>query len=272
MADADKEMDDLAAAMQATEARRGDTVDLAFPWWAKAVFAGFGLLAAFIAYNVEKRVSPNSAEFGHGAVEGVAAPEAANNAAAQTSFIPTLTLGIPGSATMAMMIGAMTIQGVTPGPNVITSNPALFWGLIVSMWLGNAMLIILNLPLIGVWVSLLKVPYRVLFPAIIAFCCIGVYSVSNSVFGVYLVIGAGILGYFLSRLDCEWAPFVLGFVLGPMLEHQLRRSMLISGGDPSVFVTRPISAVLLLMALGLLILVSLPTTNKKRAEVFTEEV
>lgn len=233
---------------------------------------GGAMLAAFIAYNVEKRVSPNSAEFGHGALEGVAAPEAANNAAAQTSFIPTLTLGIPGSATMAMMIGAMTIQGVTPGPNVITSNPALFWGLIVSMWLGNAMLIILNLPLIGVWVSLLKVPYRVLFPAIIAFCCIGVYSVSNSVFGVYLVIGAGILGYFLSRLDCEWAPFVLGFVLGPMLEHQLRRSMLISGGDPSVFVTRPISAVLLLMALGLLILVSLPTTNKKRAEVFTEEV
>nr|WP_249730107.1 tripartite tricarboxylate transporter permease [Chelatococcus sp. YT9] len=233
---------------------------------------GGAMLSSFIAYNVEKRVSPNSAEFGRGAVEGVTAPEAANNAAAQTSFIPTLTLGIPGSATMAMMIGAMTIQGVTPGPNVITGNPALFWGLIASMWIGNAMLIILNLPLIGLWVSLLKVPYRILFPAIIAFSCIGVYSVSNSVFSVYFLIGAGLVGYFLSKLDCEWAPFVLGFVLGPMLEHQLRRSMLISGGDPSVFVTRPISAVLLLLAVGLLVLVSLPSANKRREEVFTEEV
>jgi putative tricarboxylic transport membrane protein len=233
---------------------------------------GGAMLSSFIAYNVEKRVSPNGAEFGHGAIEGVTAPEAANNAAAQTSFIPTLTLGIPGSATMALMIGAMTIQGVTPGPNVITGNPALFWGLIASMWIGNAMLIILNLPLIGLWVSLLRVPYKILFPAIIAFCCIGVYSVSNSTFGIYMVIGAGILGYFLVKLDCEWAPFVLGFVLGPMLEHQLRRSMLISGGDPSIFVTRPISAVLLLLALGLLVLVSLPAANRKRDEVFTEEV
>jgi len=233
---------------------------------------GGAMLASFISYNVEKRVSPNSAEFGHGAVEGVTAPEAANNAAAQTSFIPTLTLGIPGSATMAMMIGAMTIQGVTPGPNVITGNPALFWGLIASMWIGNAMLIILNLPLIGLWVSLLRVPYRILFPAIVAFCCIGVYSVSNNVFGVYFVIGAGVIGYVLGKLECEWAPFVLGFVLGPMLEHQLRRSMLISGGDPSVFVSRPISAVLLLLAVGLLILVSLPSASKRREEVFTEEV
>lgn len=233
---------------------------------------GGAMLSSFIAYNIEKRASPNSAEFGKGAVEGVAAPEAANNAAAQTSFIPTLTLGIPGSATMALMIGAMTIQGVTPGPNVITGNPALFWGLIASMWIGNAMLVILNLPLLGVWVSLLRVPYRILFPAIIAFCCIGVYSVSNSVFGIYFVAGAGLVGYLLGRLDCEWAPFVLGFVLGPMIEHQLRRSMLISGGDPSVFVTRPVSAVLLLLALGLLILVSLPAANKRREEVFTEEV
>jgi TctA family transporter len=233
---------------------------------------GGAMLSSFIAYNVEKRTSRNSAEFGHGAIEGVASPEAANNAAAQTSFIPTLTLGIPGSATMALMIGAMTIQGVTPGPNVITSNPALFWGLIASMWIGNAMLVILNLPLIGLWVSLLRVPYRILFPAIIAFCCIGVYSVSNSVFGVYLVIGAGILGYLLVKLELEWAPFVLGFVLGPMLEHQLRRSMLISGGDPTVFVSRPISAVLLLLAVGLLILVSLPQANRAREEVFTEEV
>jgi putative tricarboxylic transport membrane protein len=232
---------------------------------------GGAMLSSFIAYNVEKRTSRNGHEFGRGAIEGVAAPEAANNAAAQTSFIPTLTLGIPGSATMALMIGAMTIQGITPGPNVITGNPALFWGLIASMWIGNAMLIILNLPLIGLWVSLLRVPYRILFPAIIAFCCIGVYSVSNSVFGIYLVIAAGILGYFLVKLELEWAPFVLGFVLGPMLEHQLRRSMLISGGDPGVFVSRPISAVLLLLALGLLILVSLPAANKKRDEVFTEE-
>ncbi len=231
---------------------------------------GGAMLSSFIAYNVEKRVSRNRHEFGKGAVEGVAAPESANNAAAQTSFIPTLTLGIPGSATMAMMIGALTIQGITPGPNVITGNPALFWGLIASMWIGNVMLTILNLPLIGLWVSLLRVPYNILFPAIIAFCCIGVYSVSNSVSGIYMVIGAGLLGYALLKFDCEWAPFVLGFVLGPMIEHQLRRSMLISGGDPTVFVSRPISAGLLIVAAILLVLVCMPAGHKKRSEVFTE--
>ena len=231
---------------------------------------GGALLSSFVSYNVEKRVSPNSTEFGKGAIEGVTAPEAANNAAAQTSFIPMLSLGVPGTATMALMIGAMTIQGITPGPNVINQNPGLFWGLIASMWVGNAMLILLNLPLIGLWVTLLRVPYKVLFPAIVAFCCIGVYSVDSSNFAVLSVAAFGLLGYFLVRLDFEWAPFMLGFILGPMIEHQLRRSMLISGGDPSVFFTRPISATLLVIAVVLLVAMAMPKTRSKRAEVFTE--
>jgi TctA family transporter len=181
-----------------------------------------------------------------------------------------LSLGVPGTATMALMIGAMTIHGITPGPNVINQNPGLFWGLIASMWVGNAMLIVLNLPLIGLWVTLLKVPYKVLFPAIVAFCCIGVYSVDSNHFAVLSVALFGLLGYFLVRLDFEWAPFMLGFILGPMIEHQLRRSMLISGGDPSVFFTRPISATLLVIAVILLVAVSIPKTARKRAEVFTE--
>jgi TctA family transporter len=232
---------------------------------------GGALLSSFVAYNVEKKVSPNSAEFGHGAIEGVAAPEAANNAGAQTSFIPMLSLGIPSNAVMALMVGAMIIQGITPGPNVITNNPDLFWGLIASMWIGNAMLIVLNLPLIGIWVALLRVPYNVLFPAIIAFCCIGVYSVNNSAFAVYEITAAGLAGYVLSKLDCEMPPFILGFILGPMLEEHLRRAMIISGGDPTVFVTRPISAVLLVIALIALIIVSLPAIAKKREVVFVDE-
>ncbi len=232
---------------------------------------GGALLSSFVAYNVEKKASPNSAEFGKGAIEGVAAPEAANNAGAQTSFIPMLALGIPSNVLMALMIGAMIMQGVVPGPNVVVSNPDLFWGLIASMWIGNAMLVILNLPLIGLWVSLLRIPYTILFPAIVAFCCIGVYSVNNSAFAVYMVTIAGLAGYLLMKLDCEPAPFILGFVLGPMLEEHLRRAMLISGGDVTVFVTRPISAVLLAIAAITLIIVSRPSVSKRREEVFVEE-
>lgn len=232
---------------------------------------GGALLSSFVAYNIEKKVSRNSSEFGKGAIEGVAAPESANNAGAQTSFIPMLSLGIPSNVVMALMIGAMIMQGITPGPNVVSSNPDLFWGLITSMWIGNAMLVILNLPLIGLWVSLLRIPYRVLFPAIIAFCCIGVYSINNSVFSVYLVAVSGLVGYLLMKLECEPAPFVLGFVLGPMLEEHLRRAMQISGGDATVFLTRPISAVLLGLAAITLYAVTRPTVQKQREEVFVEE-
>ncbi len=228
------------------------------------------LLAAFISYNIEKKLSPNAAEFGKGAIEGVAAPESANNASAQTSFIPMLSLGLPAGPVMALMIGAMTIQGISPGPNVISKNPDLFWGLIVSMWIGNAMLVILNLPLIGIWASLLKVPYTILYPAIIAFCCIGVYATAGDTFFIYGLLLAGLLGYALVKLDCEWAPFVLGFVLGPQLEHHLRRSLLISGGDPSIFVTRPISATLLILALIAFIAMVLPSIARKRQEIFVE--
>lgn len=232
---------------------------------------GGALLSSFVAYNVEKKTSPNAAEFGKGAIEGVAAPEAANNAGAQTSFIPMLALGIPSNVVMALMIGAMIMQGIVPGPNVVTTNPDLFWGLIASMWVGNAMLVVLNLPLIGLWVSLLRIPYTILFPAIIAFCCIGVYSVDNSAFAVYMVTISGLAGYLLMKLECEPAPFVLGFILGPMLEEHLRRAMLMSSGDPSVFVTRPISAVLLAIAAIALFVVSRPNVSKRREEVFVEE-
>ncbi len=232
---------------------------------------GGALLSSFVAYNVEKNVSKHRAEFGKGAIEGVAAPESANNAGAQTSFIPMLSLGIPSNAVMALMVGAMVIQGIQPGPSVITRNPDLFWGLVTSMWVGNAMLIVLNLPLIGIWVALLRVPYNVLFPAIVAFCCIGVYSVGNSEFAVYEVTVAGLLGYLLVKLECEMAPFILGFILGPMLEEHLRRAMILSAGDPTVFVTRPISAVLLAIAVVTLVVVSLPAIAKKRKEVFVED-
>jgi putative tricarboxylic transport membrane protein len=232
---------------------------------------GGALLSSFVAYNIEKKVSRNSAEFGKGAIEGVTAPEAANNAGAQTSFIPMLSLGIPSNVVMALMIGAMIIQGITPGPDVITKNPDLFWGLIASMWIGNAMLLVLNLPLIGIWVRLLSVPYTILFPAIVAFCCIGVYTVNNSAGGVYEVGVAGLIGYLLVKLDCELAPFVLGFILGPMLEEHLRRAMIISSGDPTIFITRPISASLLALAVAALVVICLPTIAKKREEVFVED-
>src|SRR5438876_1991347 len=196
---------------------------------------GGAVIASFAAYTVEKRIAKDPSRFGKGAIEGVASPESANNAAAQTSFIPLLTLGIPPNAVMALMVGAMTIHNIQPGPQIMTSNPALFWGLIVSMWIGNLMLVVLNLPLIGMWIKLLTVPYRMLYPAILLFCCIGVYSLSNSVFDVYITGLFGLLGYVFVKLECEPAPLMLGFVLGPMMEENLRRAMLLSRGDPLTF-------------------------------------
>lgn len=231
---------------------------------------GGAMLSSFASYSIEKKLSKHPREFGRGAIEGVAGPESANNAGAQTSFIPMLTLGIPSNPVMALMIGALIIQGITPGPNVVTEKPDLFWGVIASMWVGNFMLVLLNLPLIGMWVRLLTVPYHVMFPAIIAFCCIGVYSVNNNVFDVYTMALFGVLGYALVKLDCEPAPLLLGFVIGPMLEEYLRRAMLISRGDPMVFVTRPISAVLLLLAVAALVVVLLPSVQKGREEAFKE--
>src|ERR671921_237949 len=219
---------------------------------------GGAMLASFAAYTMEKKMSPNRAQFGRGAIEGVAAPESANNAGAQTSFIPMLTLGIPSNPVMALMIGALIIQGITPGPSVATDQPQLFWGIIASMWIGNLFLIILNLPLVGLWVRILRVPYYMLFPAILAFCSIGVFSVENNVFDLFTVAAFGLLGYVLVKLDCEPAPLLLGFVLGPMLEEHLRRAMILSRGDPSIFVTRPISAVLLVLAAVVLVLVLMP--------------
>ncbi len=222
---------------------------------------GGAILAAFASYTVEKKISKRPEEFGHGAIAGVAGPESANNAGAQTSFIPLLTLGIPANPVMALMVGAMIIQGIVPGPNVATEQPALFWGIIASMWIGNLMLVILNLPLIGLWVKLLTVPYYVLFPIIMAFCSIGVYSVNSNVYDLYSVAFFGLIGYLLVKLRCEPAPLLLGFVLGPLLEENLRRAMILSRGDPSTFVTRPISAGLLLLAAAVLVIVFLPSVK-----------
>ncbi|MGH9915106.1 tripartite tricarboxylate transporter permease [Phyllobacterium sp. TAF24] len=233
---------------------------------------GGAILASFASYTVEKRMSKTPEEFGKGAIAGVAGPESANNAGAQTSFIPMLTLGIPANPVMALMIGAMIIQGIVPGPNVAIEQPALFWGIIASMWIGNLMLILLNLPLIGLWVKLLTIPYYMLFPAIIAFCAIGVYSVNSNVFDLFAVAFFGLIGYVLAKLRCEPAPLLLGFVLGPLLEEHLRRAMIMSRGDPSTFVTRPISLSLLLLAAAVLVVVLLPSIRKKRDEVFVEEV
>ncbi|MCY1255391.1 Tripartite tricarboxylate transporter TctA family protein [compost metagenome] len=232
---------------------------------------GGAALASFAAYSLEKKTSKYSHEFGKGAIEGVAGPESANNAAAQTSFIPLLTLGIPPNAVMALMVGAMTIHNIQPGPQVMTSNPALFWGLIASMWIGNFMLIVLNLPLIGIWVKLLKVPYRYLYPAILTFCCIGVYSVQNTTFDVFQTAAFGVIGYLFIKLKCEPAPLLLGFVLGPMMEENFRRSLLLSRGDFSVFVTRPLSLGLLIAAAVLVLVVAMPSIKSKREEAFQEE-
>jgi putative tricarboxylic transport membrane protein len=232
---------------------------------------GGPLLASFGAYAMEKKVSRYGPEFGKGAIEGVAAPEAANNAAAQTSFIPLLTLGIPSNVVMALMIGAMMIQGIIPGPKVMTEKPELFWGLIASMWIGNAMLVILNLPLIGIWIKLLTVPYRLLYPSILVFMAIGVYSLSNSPFDVLLMALFGILGHIFIKLECEPAPLILGLVLGPMMEENLRRALLLSRGDPTVLLTKPISAGFLIAAVILLGIVLAPAIRRKREEVFVED-
>ncbi|MBN8535210.1 MAG: tripartite tricarboxylate transporter permease [Rhizobiales bacterium] len=231
---------------------------------------GGATLSSFAAYSLEKKISKNPQEFGHGAIEGVAGPEAANNAAAQTSFIPLLTLGLPSNAVMALMVSAMTIHQIQPGPQVMTNNPSLFWGLIASMWVGNLMLVILNLPLIGLWIKMLSVPYRLLYPAILLFCCIGTYSLSNSPFDAALTAVLGVLGYLFAKLDCETAPLLLGFVLGPMMEESLRRALLVSRGDPSILVTRPISATILLIALLLLALMVAPRLRKQRDRAFAE--
>jgi TctA family transporter len=232
---------------------------------------GGALLASFGAYTLEKKVSVNGHMFGKGAIEGVAAPEAANNAGSQTSFIPLLTLGIPPNAVMALMVGAMTIHNIQPGPQVMTSNPELFWGLIASMWIGNAMLIVLNLPLIGIWIKLLTVPYRWLFPSIVLFCAVGVYSTNNNTWDVWMVGLFGLVGYIFHKLGTEPAPLLLGFILGPMMEENLRRALLLSRGDWSVFVTRPLSAGLLAAAALLLIIVLLPAVKNKREEAFVED-
>jgi putative tricarboxylic transport membrane protein len=232
---------------------------------------GGSILSAFSSYVLEKRLSAHPERFGKGAIEGVAGPESANNAGAQTSFIPLLTLGIPSHPLMALMIGALMIQGITPGPQVVNAQPALFWGVIASMWIGNAMLIILNLPLVGLWVTMLKIPYRVLLPIIVAFSTIGVFTVNNSGFEVGLLAVFGLLGYLFSKLGCEPAPFLMGFVLGALLEEHLRRALVFSGGDPSVFVTEPISAGLLFLTVLVLILVALPMITRRRKEIFVEE-
>ncbi|MTH79739.1 tripartite tricarboxylate transporter permease [Paracoccus aestuariivivens] len=232
---------------------------------------GGAMLASFAAYALEKKVSRQPERFGHGAIEGVAGPESANNAAAQTSFIPMLTLGIPSNPTMALMIGALIMQGIQPGPSVISEQPALFWGLIVSMWIGNVMLLVLNLPLIGLWVRMIGIPYHFLYPCIVFFCVIGVFSINNATFDIWLMALFGVAGYVLRKLDCEPAPLLLGFVLGPMLEEHLRRAMLISKGDPTGFFTSPISAGLLFVAAALLISILLPAIRNKREEAFQEE-
>src|SRR4051794_2317216 len=231
---------------------------------------GGAVIAAFAAYTFEKKISKNPERFGRGAIEGVAAPESANNAAAQTSFIPLLTLGIPPNAVMALMVGAMTIHGIVPGPQVMTKQPELFWGLIASMWIGNLMLVVINLPLVGLWVSLLRVPYRLLFPAILIFCAIGVYSVNNAPADAIMVAVFGFVGYWLVKCEFEPAPMLLGFVLGPLMEENLRRAMLIARGDPTTFLTRPISGVLLAIAAFLVVIALLPMIRGKRDEVFVE--
>jgi TctA family transporter len=232
---------------------------------------GGAMLASFAAYSLEKKVSSRPQDFGHGAIEGVAGPESANNAGAQTSFIPMLTLGVPSNPVMALMIGALIVQGIQPGPSVMTEQPALFWGLVVSMWVGNLFLLVLNLPLIGLWVRMIAVPYRLLYPAILVFCAVGVFSLNTSTFDVHLMALFGLLGYVFRKVGCEPAPMLLGFVLGPMMEEFLRRTLLIARGDATVFVTRPISAVLLAIAAILLVTVLAPAVRAKREEAFQEE-
>ena len=234
---------------------------------------GGALLSAFAAYTIEKKskIKPGEVPFGQGNIRGVAGPESANNAGSQTSFIPLLTLGIPPNAVMALMVGAMTIHNIQPGPQVMTSNPELFWGLIASMWIGNLMLVVLNLPMIGLWIKLLSIPYKWLFPAIVLFCAIGVYSENNNTFEIWMVAIFGVVGYVFHKLGCEPAPLLLGLILGPMMEENLRRALLLSRGDWGVLVTRPLSASLLAVAAVLLVIVLLPSVSRKREEAFVED-
>ena len=231
---------------------------------------GGAALAAFGSYMMERKISKYRHEFGTGAIEGVAGPEAANNAAAQTSFIPLLTLGIPSNAVMALMVGALIIQGIQPGPRMVEAQPDLFWGLICSMWVGNLMLLVINLPMIGMWVKLLEVPYRHMYPAILIFCAIGVYSLNNNVFDVYLTVVFGLFGYLCAKLKMEPAPLLIGFVLGPMMEEHLRRAMLLSRGDPVVFIERPISATLLAIGAIALGAMLLPNLRSKKEAALAE--
>ncbi len=266
--------------------RLADKVTGLMPTWADikasfpAVLRGTGLgsvlgvlpgassmIASFASYTLEKKIAKDPSRFGKGAIEGVAGPESANNAGAQTSFIPMLTLGIPSNSVMALMIGAMMVQGIMPGPMVMEKQPALFWGVVVSMWVGNAMLVIINLPLIGIWVRLLDVPYRYLFPSILLLCAIGVYSLNNEPTQVMMTAGAGVLGYLLLKLGCEPAPLLLGFVLGDMMEENLRRAMQMSRGDPSIFVTSPVSAILLAAAVVMIVVMVLPSVMRGREKL-----
>ncbi len=223
-----------------------------------------GTIASFMSYAVEKRVAKDPERFGKGAIEGVAAPESANNAAAQTAFIPTLTLGIPGDAVMALMLGAMIIAGVQPGPRLVTEHPEIFWGLLASFWIGNVLLLVLNIPLIGIWVKMLQIPYRILYPAILLFICIGVFSVNNNVFDIYAVLAFGVMGYLLMLMKFEVAPLLLGFILGPLMEEHLRRAMLLSRGDPAVLLQRPISATFILLTTALLLWAIYATLRPRR--------
>jgi len=232
---------------------------------------GGAVLASFASYTLEKKVTRQPQKFGKGAIEGVAGPEAANNAAAQTSFIPLLTLGIPSNPIMAIMMGAMIIQGIQPGAAVMTARPDLFWGMVASMWIGNLMLVVINLPMLGIWVKLLSVPYRFLYPAILLFCAIGVYSTSTEPFMMVLMIIFSIFGYILLKFGCEPAPLVLGFILGPLMEENLRRSLVLSRGDPMIFLDRPISASLLVATVLMIALIVLPQFRKTREEAFQEE-
>ena len=231
---------------------------------------GGAILSSFASYTLEKKLSKTPERFGKGAIEGVAGPESANNAASQTSFIPLLTLGIPANAVMALMVGAMTLHGITPGPQVATKQPDLFWGLIASMWVGNLMLLVINLPLIGVWVRLLRVPYRLLYPMILVFCCIGVYSLNTSTFEIMLALAFGLFGYWLYKHDFEAAPLLLGFILGPMMEENLRKAMKLARGDILEILMKPLTGILLASALVLLIVAILPAVRRKRETVFVE--
>jgi TctA family transporter len=225
-----------------------------------------GFIASFIAYAVEFKTSRHPEEFGKGAIEGLVSPETANNAADQTNFIPTLTLGIPGSATMAIMLSILMMNGITPGPTIMTEQPQLFWGLIMSFWIGNLMLVILNIPMIGLWIKLLGIPYRLLYPGVLAFVCMGIYSIDKNVFHIWIVVAAGGISYLLRVFGLPAAPLILGFVLGPMLEEYLRRALIVAKGDFTMFLQRPLSLILLLVTLAILVSSMVSTIRKTRTK------